>query len=100
MFITHSVLDMSLVSRLESTLNDNRIRAFLAGPDVPVQGMDQAHFVVGILTSHVRLDALLDEIARASSQGKELVLLRDASLSHLVPAEYAGPRVDRWDFSK
>jgi len=99
-FIAHSVADMSLVSRLESTLDDNGIRPLLAGPDVPVQAMDQADFVVGILTSQLRLDAVLGEIAHASSQGKEMLLLRDESLSHLVPAEYASLGWTDVDFSR
>lgn len=99
-FIAHSVSDMSLVSQLESTLDDNGIRSVPAGPDVPVQAMDQADFVVGILTSPLRLDAVLEEIARASSQGKEMLLLRDEALSQLVPAEYAKLGWTDVDFSR
>jgi hypothetical protein len=97
-FLAHSVFDMSLVSQLETTLDDNGVatataRANLEGP--ATQAIDGADFLIAVITHPSRLEAVLAEIAHARSRRKELILLRDLSLASIVPSAFAGlPWVD------
>ena len=97
-FLAHSVLDVSLVSQLESTLDDNGVSttvgdANLVGPQR--SAIDAADFFVAIITHPWRLAAVADEIRHAQSRGKDLILLRDAALAVMTPTHLAGlPWVD------
>jgi hypothetical protein len=97
-FLAHSVFDMSLVSQLESTLDDNGVVAATAraNPDgLATQAIDGADFFIALITHPLRLEAVLAEIAHARSRRKELILLRDLSLASIIPPAFAGlPWVD------
>jgi TIR domain len=101
-FLSHSVFDMSWVSRLETTLEDNGVATEVAPTttdSAPRQAIDAAEILVAVITDAVRLPAALQEIAYAQSRRKQLVLLRNRTLATLVPAELAAlPWVDV-DFS-
>jgi hypothetical protein len=101
-FLAHSVRDISLVSKLESTLDDNGIRTVVADTSSTLQSqVAQANFVVAVLTdSGSRLAFAAEEIVQAIAQGKTLILLRDRSLAALTPLTVADlPWIDV-DFSQ
>jgi hypothetical protein len=98
-FISHSVLDMALVSQLEATLDDNGIAATIADAVGPWPAIDQSDFFVALVTHESRLKALFGEIAHAHARGKQLILLRDLSLAALMPPELASLPWADVDFS-
>lgn len=101
-FLSHSVLDMSWVSRLETTLEDSGVATEVAPTSKQTalqRSIDAADILVAVITDPTRLPAALQEIAYAQSRGKQLVLLRNRALVHLVPADFPSlPWVDV-DFS-
>jgi len=99
-FIAHSVADMALVARLERVLDDNGIATIIAGPDVNLQALDRADFLVALITHSIRLQEALSEIARAAASRKELILLRDVTLAGVSPPELAGLGWTDLDFSR
>lgn len=90
MFLSHSVYDMSLISQLESTLEDNGVSAQVSDDRSPAtQAIDSADFLVAVITHGSRLEAALTEIAHARDRKKELILLRDHSLRPLIAEAFA-----------
>ncbi len=100
--LSHSVSEMSWVSRLETTLEDNGVATEVAPATAhaaPAHSVETADILVAVITDPSRLEAALQEISHAKNASKQLVLLRDRSLAAVVPAAFAGlPWVDV-DFS-
>jgi hypothetical protein len=100
--LSHSVSEMSWVSRLETTLEDNGVATEVAPATAhaaPAHSVETADILVAVITDPARLEAALQEISHAKNASKQLVLLRDRSLAAVVPAAFAGlPWVDV-DFS-
>jgi hypothetical protein len=101
-FLAHSVHDVSLVSQLESTLDDNGIRTLVAESSaaLPTQ-VAMADFLVAVLTdSGARLALAAEEIVQGVALGKTPILLRDTSLAALVPPTVAHLPWINVDFSQ
>ncbi len=91
-FLSHSVFDMSWVSRLEATLEDNGVATEVAPAttdSAPRPSIEAADILVAVITDQVRLAAALTEISYAQSRRKQLVLLRDRALAAMVPVAFA-----------
>jgi hypothetical protein len=101
-FLSHSVVDISWVSRLETTLEDNGVATEVAPHTIdsaPRQSIEAADILVAVITDPHRLEAALQEISYAQGRRKQLVLLRNSGLATKVPAALAAlPWVDV-DFS-
>jgi hypothetical protein len=100
-FLAHSVQDMSLVSQLESTLDDNGIRTLVADNSATLNSqIAQANFIVAVLTDNgPRLSLAAEEIIQAVAQGKTPILLRERSLAAVIPPTVAGLSWIDVDFS-
>jgi hypothetical protein len=91
-FITHAVFDPSLIAQLATTLEDNGVEAAIGdwnSATVHTTEIEQAHFLVAVLSDPSRMESALADIAHAQSRKKDLILLRDASLAAMVPAGLA-----------
>lgn len=91
-FVAHSVSNMSLISQLESTLEDNGVATAIASSDqdkVATQAIEGADFLIAVITHQSRLQTALAEIAHARSRRKEAILLRDLSLVSATPAAFS-----------
>lgn len=101
-FLSHSVSDMSWVSRLETTLQDSGVATEVApatADAAPRHSVEAADILVAVITDQARLEAALQEVSHAQKRGTQLVLLRDLSLAAVVPPALAAlPWVDV-DFS-
>jgi hypothetical protein len=104
-FIAHAVSDLSLISELESTLENNGIQTLVGDPiserALFASRVEAADIVVAILTSsHPYWHHALPEIAQVAGQDKELILLRDISLSTALPPTVGDVRWIDVDFSR
>jgi len=103
-FIAHAINDLSLISELETTLENNGIETFVGDPLADGAAfrnrIEAADIVVVILTSSSPFwHSTLEEITRAMTRGKGLLLLRDPSLSSAIPPSLSQlPWIDM-DFS-
>jgi len=90
-FVSHSVHQASLVAQLEATLDDNGVAAVLNDPLAPAAtaDIDRADFFIGIITDASRMASVLQQIGYARNRKKELILLVDANLQSMIPAELA-----------
>jgi hypothetical protein len=101
-YLSHSVHDMSWVAKLEASLTDNGVATQVAANSE--QGgaphlVDAADILVAVVTEPVSLDAALNEAVHAKKRNKQVVLLRDQSLAHLMQPAVPGLQWIDLDFS-
>ncbi len=61
----------------------------IAPATVATTEIEHADFLIAVLADSRRMESVLADIAHAQSRRKDLILLRDASLAAMVPAELA-----------
>jgi hypothetical protein len=84
-FLSHSVTDLSVISKLESTLDDYGIATIATadGGDTDAQ-IAAATYFVAVVTSLTSVPAVTRHITAALTHGKHPILLRDQSLAYAI----------------
>jgi len=85
-FISASVASMSVISQLESTLDDYGIATIIAGDaDLAAAQIDRATYFAAIVSDLASIPTVHQHVQRAQASGKHPILIRDAALAYAMP---------------